>query len=158
MTTCTRVGISVGSAVAIPVARVAITCAAACRICGSSSMRLFTSCIMMDKAAAASSGKASVIPVSRVVIMLMPTSRRTGRLASSASPSIGRMVDSFSIKTSTKPETPSAKVSAAPAVPFKTPCSPSPIRETKGSMAVSTSAAIVFKVVIMGSAIAPSWA
>lgn len=75
-----------------------------------------------------------------------------------ASPMTGTMVESFSMRTLTRPEMPSAKVSAAPAVPFSTPCSPSPMRDTKGIMAVRTSAAMVFSVVMMGSAIAPSWA
>ena len=152
------VGTSWGSAEAMPEARVATTCIAACKSCGASSVRLVTSWRTMDRAAAASLGSAFTMPVTRVAMIFTPASSSTGRLARMASPMTGTMVESFSINTDTRPEMPSAKVSAATAVPFSTPCNPSPMRDTKGIMAVRTSAAMVFSVVMMGSAMAPSWA
>ena len=134
----------------MPEARVATTCIAACRSCGASSVRLVTSWRTMERAAAASWGSAFTMPVTRVAMIFTPASSSTGRLARMASPMTGTMVESFSINTDTRPEMPS--------VPFSTPGSPSPMRDTKGIIAVSRSAAMVFSVVMIGSAMAPSWA
>ena len=140
----------------MPRASVAIICAAASISCGNRASRPFVNSKMIVTAALAICGMAATIPFARATIISTPASSKAGRLASTACPIAGTMADTFSNRTSTRPLRPSAKVSAEPAVPSRTPCKPSPMRATKGSMACNTSAAMNFSVVIIGSAIAPS--
>ena len=62
VTICTMVGTSWGNADAIPEARVATTCIAACKSWGASSVRLVMSWRTMDRAAAASWAARSQCP------------------------------------------------------------------------------------------------